>query len=283
MTVVETISEISCELGEGAFWHPERESFFWVDILGKRLMERDTPIARDWAFDRCISAMGWIDRDTLLLATERDLVRFDLKTGTETQVAALEADMPRNRSNDGRADPMGGFWIGTMGFDAEPGAGAIYRYYRGELRQLYGDITVSNAICFAPGGRLAYFTDTRTRIIKRVALDGDGWPSEAPQDWLDLNAEGLNPDGAVVDAEGRVWNAQWGASRVACYAPDGTFLHAVDFPATQVSCPAFGGADLDLLFVTTAAVNAPEADRFAGMSFAIPAGAKGQPEPRVIL
>jgi sugar lactone lactonase YvrE len=190
----------------------------------------------------------------LLMASETGLFRFDINSGARSLVVALEADNALTRSNDGRADPWGGFWIGTMGKQAGAGQGAIYRYYQGEITRLYGDITISNAICFAPHKSCAYFTDTVTRRILRQPLSADhGWPVGAPELFVDLNGEGLNPDGAVVDSQGCLWNAQWGASRIARYAPDGSFLSAVDCPAEQVSCPAFGGDDLQTLFATSAA------------------------------
>ncbi|MBV2361707.1 SMP-30/gluconolactonase/LRE family protein [Thalassococcus sp. CAU 1522] len=276
-------SDARCALGEGPLWHPLRGSLVWFDILGRRLYEHDGGTERSWDFDAMVSAAGWIDKTRLLVASERALFVFDMDTGTQEPVCDLEADNPVTRSNDGRADPQGGFWIGTMGKNAEPGAGAIYRYCKGELRRLFKDITISNAICFAPDGRHAYFTDTPTRIIRRVALDRQGWPVGAPEAWLDLNAEELNPDGAVVDAAGNLWNAQWGAARVACYDPDGRFLTAVAVGAGQSSCPAFGGPDLSTLYVTTAAHGAGADDSRAGAVFAVSKVGKGQAEHRVIL
>ncbi len=261
-------------------WHPERGELFWFDILGKQMMSKGARRA-SWDFDEHVSACGWVDRDTLLMASSSGLWRFDIPTGDRDLVAALEADNPVTRSNDGRADPQGGFWIGTMGVQAEPFAGAIYRYFRGELRQLFDRITISNAICFAPDGRCAYFADTFSQKIQKVALDADGWPTGAPEVFVDLRKDGLNPDGAVVDAEGNLWNAQWGAGRVACYGPNGVFLHAIDVPARQASCPAFGGHDATTLFVTTAADGLDEAE--GGKTFYGPAGTNGQREHRVIL
>ena len=89
--------------------------------------------------------------DVLLIAGERDLFLFDLETEEVETLCLLEQDRPKNRPNDGRADPLGGFWIGTMAKDESANQGAIYRYYRGELRQLYVDISIPNAICFPPG------------------------------------------------------------------------------------------------------------------------------------
>ncbi len=273
-----------CELGEGPFWHPERGQLFWFDILGQRMLSRDATGARDWQFPEMVSAAGWISRDRLLLAGASGLMQFDLETGDTTPLIGLEADRPDTRSNDGRADPQGGFWIGTMGRKAEAGAGAIYRYYRGELRRLFDRITIPNAICFAPGGGLAYFADTVTGRVMRVALDGAGWPKGQPEVFLDLTAEGLNPDGAVIDATGRMWLAQWGAARVACYGPDQTLLDVVTFDAPHTSCPALGG---DTLYCTTALqdMDAPARAAFphAGKTFMAQGVAKGQAEPRVIL
>jgi sugar lactone lactonase YvrE len=269
-----------CTLGEGPLWHPERQELFWFDIIGKRLHRKGW----QWQFDNFTSAAGWVDARTLLIADAKGLFRFDLESGTREAVAALEADRPATRSNDGRADPYGGFWIGTMGIKADPGAGAIYRYYRGELRQLFAGITIPNAICFSPDGTQAFFTDTPTRRIMRQPLsDRDGWPQGDAVPWLDLGAEGLNPDGAVIDAQGNFWNAQWGAGRVACYAPDGTFLMAVDFPAIQTSCPAFGGADLRTLFCTSAAEGLSDDNPDQGKTCATQVDATGQKEHQVIL
>ncbi|KMK67441.1 SMP-30/gluconolactonase/LRE family protein [Puniceibacterium sp. IMCC21224] len=276
-------SDTICKLGEGVLWHPETQVLYWFDILGNRLYGRDSHGERHWQFDRHVSAAGWVDATTLLIASEIDLFTFDTATGVETRVVVLEEDNPVTRSNDGRADPWGGFWIGTMGKAAEPGAGAIYRLYRGELRLLYDDISISNAICFAPGGAYAYFADTPTGIIRRVALDTDGWPSGEVEDWLDLRAEGLRPDGAVCDSQGNVWNAQYGAGRVACYSPEGRFMTALGLAAGQTTCPAFGGPDLTTLFVTSAAQGCDDDDRMAGMTFSVPSGFKGLRANRVVL
>lgn len=272
-----------CVLGEGPLWHPKRAQLFWFDIISKQLRTREGEETRVWDFDGHVSAAGWVDHDTLLVASETGLFTLDLVTAEQTHIAPLEADNAVTRSNDGRADPFGGFWIGTMGKEAESGAGAIYRFYQGKVTKLYADITISNAICFAPGGDFAYFTDTPTQQIMRQALDQEGWPKGAPEVFIDLRAQGLNPDGAVVDAEGCLWNAQWGASRVARYAPDGQFLSAVEFPASQISCPAFGGDDLTTLFATSAAEGFVDPAPEEGQTFAQITGFKGQREHRVIL
>ncbi|MFW2588005.1 SMP-30/gluconolactonase/LRE family protein [Sagittula sp. SSi028] len=283
MRDVTILSDTKCILGEGALWHPERQSFLWFDILGHTLFEHDGTQQKQWLFDRAVSAAGWVSAREIIIASERDLFVFDLESAQERHLLPLEADNLVTRSNDGRADPFGGFWIGTMGYRLEPGAGAIYRYWRGTLRKIFDGLTIPNAICFAPDGKTAYFADTPEGRVQRVALDAEGWPVGTPEVHIDTRAEGVNPDGAVIDAEGRLWTAQWGASRVACYGVDGAFVRAVSLPAVQVSCPAFGGPDLRRLFVTSAAEGA-EDDPAAGQTFFTDLeDAQGRPEPQVIL
>jgi sugar lactone lactonase YvrE len=272
----------ACELGEGALWHPIREELFWFDILNRTLHSK----ARSWTFPEYVSAAGWTSADELLVACETGLFRLNLTTGDRSAVAAAGTDV--TRSKDGRADRQGGFWFGTMGKKAEKGAGAIWRWHKGALRKLYDGVTIPNAICFAPDGRAAHFADTALGRVMKVALDAEGWPKGEPQLWLDLDRAGLNPDGAVIDAEGRFWTAQWGAERVACYGPDGVFLQAVETPgAPHASCPAFGGPGLSTLFVTTALEHMDAEARArhpaSGQTFTFPGVGKGLPEPQVLI
>jgi sugar lactone lactonase YvrE len=276
--------DTTCLLGEGPLWHPERNELFWFDILARRLHRK----GQHWQFEDHVSAAGWVDADTLLIASSKALMRFDIRTGATAEVCPLEADNPLTRSNDGRADPWGGFWIGTMGKKAEPGAGAIYRFFKGELRQLYGQISISNAICFAHDRSTAYYADTATQRIMRQPLDPqNGWPVGAPLVHIDMTGTDLNPDGAVVDAAGNLWCALWGSSRVACYRPDGSLAQSVEVPAWQSTCPAFGGPGFNTLFCTSAAAGLSQADLVeqprAGQTFAVTTTATGVAEYRVIL
>jgi sugar lactone lactonase YvrE len=276
-----------CGLGEGALWHPRRGQLFWFDILGKRMLTQTPDGPQDWTFAEMVSAAGWLDHDNLLIASETALFRFDLTTGQRHNVAALEANNPATRSNDGRADRQGGFWIGTMGKAAEDEAGAIYRYYKGEMRCLFGSVTIPNGICFAPDGRTAYFTDTATQIINRVALDVEGWPATAPEPLIDLRPTDQNPDGAVVDVAGNIWVALWGAAQIAVFDPQGQLVRTVPLAAPHATCPAFGGAGLDRLFCTSATQGMDSAARAgfpdAGKVFVFDCGATGLAEPQVTL
>lgn len=276
-----------CQLGEGPLWHPERNCLFWFDILGMRLHWHADGELRTVQFDEHVSAAGWVDAARLLVASESRLFLFDTNTEAQTDVAPLEADNPDNRSNDGRADPHGGFWIGTMAKDHAPRAGAIYRYYKGEVRQLYPEVTITNGMAFSPDGGIAYFADTAKKTVWKQKLDGDGWPDGDPEVYLDQTAEGLKPDGAVTDAEGRYWLAEWGAARVACYDASGKRVETVAFDALNTSCPAFGGPDLTDLYCTTAQEDLTDAQkndgRQHGATFVAKGIAQGKPEPKVVL
>lgn len=277
----------ACELGEGPLWHPEREQLFWFDILGKRLMTREGSNPRQWGFPEIVSAAGWTGRDTLMIASESQLFEFNIATGLARAIAPLEADNPATRSNDGRADRQGGFWIGTMGKAAEPNAGAIYRYYRGTLRRIVKNVTIPNSICFAPDGTRAYFSDSVSGRVMSQPQDADGWPTGTTEVFLDLREEKLIPDGAVTDSQGNLWIAQWGAARVASYTPRGVFRGSVNFPVANTSCPAFGGANYATLYCTSArehlSADAIAAEPRNGMTFVAPARKQGLPEPKVIL
>ncbi len=277
-----------CTLGEGPLWHPQRGELLWFDIIGKRLYAKAGASRWHYQFDEMASAAGWIDETNLLVATETAFTLFNLATHSSEVLCGLEADNPLTRSNDGRADPWGGFWIGTMGKNAEPDGGAIYRYYRGEVRQLYAPISISNAICFDPDGQVACFTDTRSgKVMRQKLSQTHGWPVGDPDVYLDFSKESWGPDGAVFDASGLFWNAQWGASRIGCYDQTGSLVKSIGFPAPHTSCPAFGGDDLTTLYCTTARQGLDPAALAehpqSGMTFCLEGAGRGQAEHQVVL
>ncbi len=268
-----------CQLGEGPLWHPLRQQFFWFDIVGKRLLSQRDGQPLLWQFDEHVSAAGWVDHDTLLIASETGLLRFDINSGRHQRIVELEADETRTRSNDGRADLCGGFWIGTMDKQSRAQAGAIYRFYQGELRQLYSGVSIPNSICFSQ--HYAYFCDTPRHQIMRQTLDHEGWPVGEPTVFIETG--GLNADGSVIDAEGALWNAQWGASRVARYLPNGELDQCVAVAARHASCPAFGAEGLRTLLVTSAREGIEQPDDDQGRVYAQEGAGVGVAEPRVQL
>lgn len=283
----EVFDQRVCSLGEGPLWHPERKNLYWVDLLNKRVLANGADGEQVWEFDEMPSAIGWVDRDRILVACESGLNLMDLDSGEQTLLCALEADQPGNRSNDGRADPWGGFWIGTMGMEGEPDKGNLYRWYRGELRQLDSGMTVPNGICFDRTRNLGYYADSAKGLIYRVPLDDtDGWLAGEREVFLDLSEEGLIPDGAVMDGQGKLWSSLWDGARTQCFTPEGSATEALQAPVIRTTCPAFGGNDFTDMYVTTAAVgleDKPGAPVVNGVTLVYRNVVKGLPEPAVIV
>lgn len=276
-------------LGEGPLWHPLREELLWFDIPKGVLYAAtaDGDMRGEWSFGEAASACGWVDETRLIVATASGLRSFDLASGEGVELVSMEADNPVTRSNDGRIGPDGSFWIGTMGNRLERRAGAYYRYAKGTLTQLFDEVTVPNATCFSPDGSLAYLADTARQLIWRWALDENGAPKGDKEVHINLREEGLNPDGAVCDAEGYLWSAQWGASRMARYDPKGALDRVIELPVSQPTCPAFGGPDLKTLFITSARENlsgeALEAQPDAGRIIAIDVDVAGILENKAVI
>ena len=291
MEIVPTsvLSAERCHLGEGPTYDALTDTAWWFDILEGRLFEAQlgSGQVRIHRLGRMASALARIDAERQLIVAEDGLYVRTIGDGRLTLYCPLEADNPGNRSNDARVHPCGTFWIGTMGRKAEAGAGAIYALHRGEVSRLFADVTIPNAICFSPDGTLGYFADTATNVLYRVVLDpATGLPRGAPEELLRHRGIG-GLDGAVVDADGRIWNARWGGGCVDIYSPQGEHLRSLQVPARQSSCPAFVGPDLSHLLVTSAWQGMDEAARAAdpdhGRTFLMEVAARGRPEPDVKL
>ena len=281
--MVTVFDDRKCKLGEGLLWHPLRNQLFWFDILSKKLFSRINEDKKEWQFNEMASAAGWIDKNNLLIAFETNLSIFNLETSKLDKLIPLEENNFITRSNDGRADPWGGFWIGTMGKNAEVNAGKIYRFFEGKLEIIYDNITVSNSICFSPDKLYAYFADTFTNKIMRQTLSKEGWPKNKPEIFIDMTREKINPDGSIIDSEGCLWNAQWGVGKCSRYDSKGKFLEEIILPASQITCPSFGGEDFKTLYLTSAFIGLKSPENLAGSVFKVNTHYKGQKEHQVIL
>jgi sugar lactone lactonase len=288
MTDITLLNPDVSELGEGPTFDVTTQTLFWFDITGRRLMEQRIGDGRFTVHHLPVmaSALASIDGDRQLLVCEDGLHVRDRVTGRMIRRVAVEDGNAVTRSNDARTHPSGAFWFGTMGKRAEPEAGAIYWYREGEVRKLYDRITIPNAICFSPDGRIAYFTDTVTNRMMRVDCDpATGLPVGEAKVFFNNDTGGL--DGSVCDGDGQIWNARWGASSLDAYSPDGVRLRSIVMPVTQPSCPAFCGPGLGDLAVTSAWQHMDEAarktDPEAGRTFLVSLGLRGRAEPSVAL
>lgn len=285
------ISEIACQLGEGPTYDPASGTLYWFDIVGKKLLEKRMPDGQVVVHDlpEMASALAVIDADRQLLVTETGLHIRDKATGKISLHKAVEAENPETRSNDSRVHPSGALWFGTMAKEEEgPAAGSIYWYFHGEVRRLYPDIAIPNSICFGGDGATAYFTDSRKNVLLRVECDPrTGLPTGEPKTFVDQSGEDGGIDGSVIDADGILWNARWGRSRVDAYAPDGKHLRSIPVPALQTSCPVFVGKDAQYMAVTSAWKGLSVAERAldpqAGTTFLLAESFNGRFDPPVAL
>ncbi|BDA84106.1 gluconolactonase [Aureimonas sp. SA4125] len=286
-TVTTTVLDApACLLGEGPAYDAQTDTAWWFDILGKGLFEHVFATGRTRRHDLpfMASQLSVIDAERQMIFADTGLFVRDVTSGNLTLHTAIEADNAATRSNDGRVHPCGALWMGTMGREAETGLGAIYWFYRGELRQLYKNISIPNAICFSADGATAYYTDTPTGLLMRVATDpATGLPIGEPAVFHDTRATGGGPDGAVVDAEGCLWNARWGGGRLDVYGPDGAVRRSFGLPVSQPTCPLFVGSDAGRMLVTSARKGAPTTEDRAGTTLLLGLPVRGRHDARLAL
>jgi L-arabinonolactonase len=268
-----------CTLGEGATWCASSGRFYWTDIEGKRLWRYDPRDRTSVSFampERLACLALCADPDFLLLGLASRLAFFDLATGAIETIAEVEAGLP-TRLNDGRCDRQGRFVFGTKhDVDQAEAIGGFYRL-NGDLsleRLPLADCAISNSIAFSPDGATMYYCDSPTRQIRVCdypTFDND-------RVFVELQDAAGVPDGSTIDSDGGLWNAQWGGARVVRYAPDGRETARIDVPTAQPSCAAFGGAQFDTLYVTSARIGL-EGDVHAGGVFTATPAARGVAEP----
>jgi sugar lactone lactonase YvrE len=275
-------------LSEGPRWHHDREELLWVDILERRL-HRGT-IAPDGSLDevttvvidRHLGAVAPVVDGGYLLAAGTGFLFLD-EDGEVIELAQPEAGRPDVRMNDGACDAQGRFWAGTMAYDESPGAGALYRLeLDGSCTTVLEGLTIANGIGWSPDGETMYLNDSGTGCVEAFGFDGASGAIAARRTLVRSNRPGVVPDGLTVDAEGGIWVALWDGGAVNRYAPDGSLLTTLELPVARPTSCAFGGPDLETLFVTTARVGLEEdalaAQPHSGRLFAVEGlGVRGLP------
>lgn len=249
-----------CELGEGILWCGRRNVLYWVDILGAGLWrhELSTGQTRSWTLPQALACIGLGEDGRLLLGLAKGLhvcdveAQLDGNTLAFDHLADVEAGDAMTRVNDGRADRNGNFVFGTKSEHADARrAGRYYQYgARHGLRELdLPRVAIPNSICFDAGGNRMYFCDSTMPRILSCRYDAANARVSDVQVFAELDTPGAEPDGSIVDAEGALWNAQWGAGQIVRYLPDGRVDRMIRVPALQPSCVALVG---DSLYITTA-------------------------------
>jgi len=278
--------------GEAATWSADEDRVYWVDInrfLVHRI-ERASGAVTSHLFDEPVVAISLTTRaQTLLVALGSKLILLNVETDAREDLGVALPDSPAARFNDGRTDPNGIFWIGSMGNNVGPngenldvvdGLGKLFRYASGgPLEEVEAGIGIANTLCWSPDKSTFFFGDTLKNEIRRYPFDtatstiGEGV----------VHFSGFDrgfPDGSTIDAEGYIWNCRFAGGCIVRVAPDGSVDHVIDMPVKNITTCCFGGPDLSTLYVTTASVLKDESDRLAGSLFAIETQTRGLPENR---
>lgn len=280
--------------GESPVWHPQENALYWVDIPAGRLHRwQPDGQTQHWTADEMLGCIARSHQGHWLGAQESGI--FHLIPQADGRLlagkrASVEHARPGMRFNDGRCDRQGRFWAGTMqtSMAAEP-VGALYRYdamadgTAGPLQARLGTLSVPNGMAFSPDGKTMYVSDSHPSVQMIWAFDYD-IDSGSPHNrrvFVDMNQHPGRPDGAAVDAEGCYWICAIDAGQVLRFTPDGKLDRALPLPVKKPTMCAFGGPQLETLFVTSIRPQGIDlSDQpLAGGVFALTPGVKGLPEP----
>ncbi|MEH6435027.1 SMP-30/gluconolactonase/LRE family protein [Massilia sp. DD77] len=248
-------------VGESAIWHEVESALYWVDINGLSV-HRVHPASgkySSWKMGSEPSALAIDGDNNLVVATRRGLLHLNTTDGSETPIADAPYDVSKVRFNDGRVDPAGRFWIGTMYEPRDQPAAEMYVLDHGQLRRAWsGGMTNSNGLAWSLDGRTMFHADTTTHRIDCYDYDLATGTQSKQRTLLtfptDKSAPGYGgrPDGATVDSEGAYWVAMFEGGRVLRISPSGEILREIIVPARCPTSIAFGGVDLRTMYITTA-------------------------------
>ena len=278
------ILDVKNVLGEGIVWDGRTQTALWTDIQSSRFWQwQPGGEPTSFALPQRLGSFALTDTpDSYVGGFEQGFADFTPMTGTFNMHAPVTASHPHLRLNDGRVDRSGTFWAGSMAEDKGDPLGNLWRYDGGGAATPFlGDIKIPNSLCWNRDGTQMYFADSPRQTIWRYAFDAARGPIGVPEVFATTTGNRY-PDGSCIDAEDHLWNAQWGSGEVVRYRPDGSIERRIKLPVSQPSCPAFGGADMNLLFVTTArdglSVEQLATQQLAGALFVFETDVTGLPE-----
>lgn len=241
-------------VGEGPVWDPRIGRVLWVDIPNGTLFSTDPASGRTVARDLPRPTGIVLPRASGGYVAAMQDGFYALSDDGETElIAPVDADNPVTRLNDGEIDPQGRFWAGTMGWEAEPEAGALYRLDPGgTVTTMVEGVTISNGLGWSPDGLTMYYVDTVTLRVDMFDFDPASGDIANRREFVTIRHGGGRPDGLTVDSEGAVWVATWPGYGVHRYLPDGSLDAVIPLPVSNVSSIELGGPDLRDAFITTA-------------------------------
>jgi sugar lactone lactonase YvrE len=275
---VSCVADVKAVLGEGPVWVAREQALYWVDIKGRRLFRRTfVGELTEWQTPLRVCSLAPRTEGGFVAGTERGFAWVDPDNGRYDLFANPEPDRPTNRFNDGKIDRAGRFWAGTMDDSEKSASGALYRLEAGrEPVRIDDDYRVTNGPAFSPDGRTMYHTDSARQIIYAFDLDEAGAASGKRLFAQFAEGEGY-PDGMTVDSEGCLWIAFWDGWCLRRLSPAGERLAELRLPVQRPTSCAFGGADLDHLFITSASIGLEESEQGApaGGLYRVQVGIRG--------
>jgi len=269
-------------IGESPCWDARSGVLYWVDIPARKIHRYDPVSGSDkaWLMSEEVGCVANCADNTLVIALRKGFFRFDPVRETLSPLFKTDAEPVTNRFNDGKTDRQGRFWCGSTDEAEKAPTGALYCLDRGlHCRRLVDGIICSNALCWSPDGRIMYFGDSSRQTVWAWNFEPGSGAIFNRRVFVSVPVEEGAPDGATVDSEGYIWIAQWGGWRVVRYDPKGRIDRVLRLPVSQPACPAFGGPDLNTLYIATAAIGlsaeAHAREPLAGGLFAVNIGVSG--------
>ncbi len=269
-------------LGEGSLWNFKTQELYWVDIeLGvlhifHPLMNEERVIA----LGQRIGTVVPCENGNLIIALQEGIFELNPETLERRLVIAPPHDTSTMRYNDGKCDEAGRLWVGTMHLDIQPEVAALYKIEKNKSTRMLTGITISNGICWSLDNKTLYYIDTPTRKIKAFDYDLENGFLSNGRVIIEMKDELARPDGMTIDEKGMLWIAHWGGSCVTQWDPNTcTLLSKIMVPAYNVTSCAFGGENLDILYITTASGEMTDEQHrqfpLAGSLFQATPGVKG--------
>lgn len=279
------ILDAKAQLGEGALWHEGAQRLYWVDIEGKKLHLYDpaTHQDREIPVGERIGTVVPTQEGNALVALQNGIHLLNLDSEKLSLVANPLEGTPNIRFNDGKCDPAGRFWVGSMDLDEKKNVAALYRInHDGSVKKMLGDITISNGIVWSADKKTMYYIDSPTHKVMAYDYDDASGDLSNPRVAVQVPQEAGSPDGMAIDAEDKLWIAHWGGSSVVCWNPhNGEMMRRIELPAPHVTSCAFGGENLETLYMTTArqGLDSDQLEQYplSGGLFMIKPGVQGVP------
>ncbi|MEM9983703.1 MAG: SMP-30/gluconolactonase/LRE family protein [Bacteroidota bacterium] len=266
-----------CLLGEGPVWDARRHSLIWVDILRGEIHEYIPAEGKHLRLELgdMIGAFSLLPDGRFLAALQQGLALVSRDGETIEHVANPEAHLPENRFNDGKCDPQGRFWIGSMHLEEKPGAGNLYRVDADlEVVPQLSGVGVSNGLTWSADSQTFYYIDSPSRSVMAYDFDPASGSISHPRKIISVPEEDGCPDGMTIDKAGKLWIAHWDGAQVLRWDPEtGEKLLKVELPVSRVTSCAFGGENYQDLYITSARVGLSEAqlaqEPLAGSTFVL--------------